>query len=325
MRAHLTLLLIGCVALSACRSKPKKKVAELPVAPPDVELSAKPPSQRSGAGGAPKVKLEGTKPTATEPAPTASRPKPEPAPIAAKPVAPLVPPPAPEPKPKEAPKAVAPPSAPVKAAATPLAPQPTVQRSVPTPPADAGKGSPTGALPPGNLPKPEPQPAALVPASAARPTKPADGRGLELNVPPKPPATAPVAEPLRATLPTSGAVQTKPATIGPMLGVLGAESRPRTGDSRTLTLPGGSGGPTNRPAPPPLGLQLGSGANSPSATNDILKPITVNPLLDDGKGGAAWREQQLAKQAAEQKAREEEQQKLKGALYRFLLKGGTNR
>lgn len=326
MRAHLTLLLlVGGVALSACRSKPKKKVAELPVAPPVEELSIK-PSQRSGAGEASKVKSEGSKPKTTVPTPAVARPKPpvEPPPIAAKPVAPPVPPPAPEPKVKELVKAAVPPSTPVKATATPPVPQPMV-RAVLAPPADAGKGSPPVASPPGNPAKPEPQTApAAVLATTPRATKPADGRALELNVAPKSLATAPAAEPLRATLPASGTVQTRPATIGPLLGVLDAEPRPRTSDSRSLTLPGGTGGTTNRPAPPPLGLQLGSGTNPPSATNDTLKPITVNPLLDDGKGGAAWREQQLAKQAAEQKAREEEQQKLKGALYRFLLKGGTN-
>ena len=42
MRRHLTfLLLAGVVALSACRSKPKKKVAELPEEPPVVGHSGK--------------------------------------------------------------------------------------------------------------------------------------------------------------------------------------------------------------------------------------------------------------------------------------------
>lgn len=72
---------------------------------------------------------------------------------------------------------------------------------------------------------------------------------------------------------------------------------------------------------PPLALQFGQGTSQPPSTNGALRAIGVDPLLQ----GATWREQQLAKQAAEQKAREEEQQKLKGALYRFLFKGGTNR
>ena len=38
-----------------------------------------------------------------------------------------------------------------------------------------------------------------------------------------------------------------------------------------------------------------------------------------------WREQQLAKQAAELKAREEEKRKLNDALYRFLFKDGPRR
>jgi hypothetical protein len=106
-----------------------------------------------------------------------------------------------------------------------------------------------------------------------------------------------------------------------MLGVVGIEPRPRAGETRSLPLPP-SGASTNAVTPaPPLALQFGQGTNQPPATNSALKAIGVDPLLQ----GAAWREQQLAKQAAEQKAREEEQQKLKGALYRFLFKGGTNR
>lgn len=141
---------------------------------------------------------------------------------------------------------------------------------------------------------------------------------MELGVPSKPRPPAP--EPLRATFPAASA-QTKPATVGPMLGLLGTEPRTRIGDSRNLPLPGGSAGSAHGTSSPPLPLPEGSGTNTPPATNAALKAIGVDPLLQ----GAAWREQQLARQAAEQKAREEEQQKLKSALYRFLFKGATNR
>ena len=168
-----------------------------------------------------------------------------------------------------------------------------------------------------DLPSPTSQP---LPA-ATRPTKPADGRALELNLAPKPPTTTPATEPIRTVIPSPGATQARPAAIGPILGVVGVEARPRAGETRSLPLPPG-GAATNAVAPaPPLALQFGQGTNQPPATNAAFKAIGVDPLLQ----GAAWREQQLAKQAAEQKAREEEQQKLKGALYRFLFKGGTNR
>jgi hypothetical protein len=157
--------------------------------------------------------------------------------------------------------------------------------------------------------------------TTTRVTKPVEGRALEINLAPKPPASAPVAEPLRTVIPPVSATQARPAAVGPILGVVGVEARPRASESRSLPLPP-SGAATNAVVPaPPLALQFGQGTNQPPATNAALRTIGVDPLLQ----GAAWREQQLAKQAAEQKAREEEQQKLKGALYRFLLKGGTNR
>lgn len=339
MRLPLTLVLLaGCVALSACRSKPKKKVAELPVEPPAVELLDKSPTRRGGASEAPKVNVERAKPKATAPAPVPaeSRPKPpvEPPPIAAKPAAPAVPPSAPEPKAKAGNTAAAPANVPVKPAEPPSVPQPTVRPSAP----DAARGSrppdPPAPSPPSNPPTSAPKPAPTVskpdvsppppqslPATS-RATKPADERALEINLAPKPPAAVPVAEPLRTVIPIPAAAQARPAAVGPILGVVGVEARPRAGEMRSLPLPSGSSGPTNAVTPaPPLVLQFGQGTNQPPATNAALRAIGVDPLLQ----GAAWREQQLARQAAEQKAREEEQQKLKGALYRFLLKGGTNR
>jgi N-acetyl-anhydromuramyl-L-alanine amidase AmpD len=62
----------------------------------------------------------------------------------------------------------------------------------------------------------------------------------------------------------------------------------------------------------------------PSAKIDPSKPIPIDPLLKQGEG-TNWREQQLAKQAAEQKAREEEQRKLQNALHRFLFKDDAAR
>lgn len=352
MRPLLTLLLLaGCVALPACRSKPKKKAAELPIEPPAVELSAKRPTRRGGgASEVPKEKPEGAKPKTAvpAPAPAASRPKPpvepKPAPVP-QPVA-AVPPAATNAPPKakaanDPPRAAAPLTTPAKAppaTAPPTIPQPTVQRSA-SPPAPAPakanrppdpKGTLSLANPPTSSPKPAPaasKPEAFPPPSQPLPTttrvtKPVGGRGPEINLAPKPPSTTPAAEPLRATIPSPAAAPARPAAVGPILGVVGMEARPRTGETRSLSLPPGGGGATNAVAPvPPLALQFGQGTNQPPATNAALRAIGVDPLLQ----GAAWREQQLAKQAAEQKAREEEQQKLKGALYRFLFKGGTNR
>jgi len=339
MRPLLTLLLLGgCVALSACRSKPKKKAAEMPVEPPAVDLPDKSPTRRGGASEAPKVNADRAKikATAPAPAPEVARPKPpvEPPPVAAKPAASAVPLSVPEPTAKAGANAAAPANAPAKAAEPPPVPQPTVQRNAP----DAAKASrppnPQAPLPSSIPPTSSPKPAATVSKpnvlppppqplpAATRPTNPADGRALEINLAPKPSTTTPATEPIRTAIPSPGATRARPPTVGPILGVVGIEARPRAGEMRSLPLPPGSGGQTNAVTPaPPLVLQFGQGTNQPPATNTALRAIGVDPLLQ----GVAWREQQLAKQAAEQKAREEEQQKLKVALYRFLLKGGTNR
>ncbi|NBV25610.1 MAG: hypothetical protein EBS05_27340 [Proteobacteria bacterium] len=107
--------------------------------------------------------------------------------------------------------------------------------------------------------------------------------------------------------------------------MVGSEPRTRPDESPALSLPSASARSTNgasRTVTPPFSLPLSSKNQATPA--DLQPAITVPPLLN-GKAGATWREQQLARQAAEQKAREEEQHKLKDALYRFLLKDGTNR
>ena len=152
-----------------------------------------------------------------------------------------------------------------------------------------------------------------------------DGRGLGLGVPPAAqPAVAVGPQPLRATVPLSGPPTTKPATPGlSLFGVAGVGARAPAADTRSLSLPIGSGASSSGALAAPLALQLGQGTNQPPRTNDGVKSITVDPLLPTDKG-ATWREQQLAKQAAEQKAREEEQRALKNALYRFLFKDGPS-
>ncbi len=330
MRRHLTfLLLAGVVALSACRSKPKQKVAELPEEPPVVGHSGKvrlrsvESESEAGKASAGRAKPKAGVPEAAPAAPVMKKviePKP---PIVAKPDSAPIPSPAPSQPPKvKAVEVAKPGGSPVSAPDKVPAAKPPVQPSAASPP--AVKPVP----PPGALPAPIP-PTAGKPSAAPPPdeplpkttrtAKPADGRAGELSLPAKPQATAPATEPLRSTIPPAAAVPAKPAAVGPMLGLVGVEPRPRVGDSRPLPLPTGSAGTTNAAAPP-LALQVGSGTNIAPATNDVLRAIGVDPLLQ----GTAWREQQLARQAAEQKAREEEQRKLKGALYRFLFKGGTN-
>jgi hypothetical protein len=66
-------------------------------------------------------------------------------------------------------------------------------------------------------------------------------------------------------------------------------------------------------------LDVAAGTNRPLAEIQPSKPIPLDPLVGDGGRNASWREQQLAKQAAEQRAREQERERLKGGLYRLLL------
>lgn len=330
MRRHLTfLLLAGVVALSACRSKPKQKVAELPEEPPVVGHSGKvrlrsvESESEAGKASAGRAKPKAGVPEAAPAAPVMKKviePKP---PIVAKPDSPPIPSPAPSQPPKvKAVEVAKPGGVPVSAPDKVPAAKPPVQPSAASPPAvkpvPPPSALPAPVLPTAGKPSAAPPPDEPLPKTT-RTAKPADGRAGELSLPAKPQATAPTTEPLRSTIPPAAAVPAKPAAVGPMLGLVGVEPRPRVGDSRPLPLTTGSAGTTNAAAPP-LALQVGSGTNIAPATNGVLRAIGVDPLLQ----GTAWREQQLARQAAEQKAREEEQRKLKGALYRFLFKGGTN-
>lgn len=317
MRRHLTfLLLAGVVALSACRSKPKKQVAELPEEPPvtghsgKVRLRSVDPESEVGKAAAGRAKPKAGVPEAAPAAPVMKKdiePKP---PSVAKPDNTPVPPPAPSQPPKvKAVEVAKPGGSPVNAPVQVLVLSEKGSQPV------SVKSIPLAVERPATVPQEASRPAAV------RNVKPADGRAIELSVPAKSPATAPNAAPLRTTVPTPIATEPKPAAVGPMLGLIGTEPRPRVGDARSLPLPTGGGTTNSAPPIPPLGLQFGQGTNPPSVTNGGFKAIGVDPLLQ----GTGWREQQLARQAAEQKAREEEQQKLKGALYRFLFKGGTNR
>ena len=317
MRRHLTfLLLAGVVALSACRSKPKKKVAEFPEEPPVVGHSGKvrlrsvESESEAGKGSAGRAK---PKAGVAETAPAATvmkkdmEPKP---PSVAKPDNAPVPPPAPSQPPKvKAVEVAKPGDSPMNAPAK--VPAASERGSQPV----SVKVIPVAVEQPATVPQEPSSPAAV------RNVKPADGRPVELSVPAKSPATALTAAPLRTMVPTPVATEPKPAAVGPMLGLIGIEPRPRVGGARSLPLPTGGGAADSGSPIPPLALQFGQGTNPPSVTNGGFKAIGVDPLLQ----GSGWREEQLARQAAEQKAREEEQQKLKGALYRFLFKGGTNR
>ena len=344
MRTKITFLLLsGLIALSACRSKPKKKSADFP--------ASLAPRLVNSAGffspAAPSVSK------APKPSPEIVRPQPEPNPPAVKPpnstekpavsiATPRVPKPAKSgARVKEAGSGAISSAAPIKAVSgTPPAPSQLGLAPLPAG-ADIGNRSLNQNAPsPRGLPTPSPtlQPAGeqTVPLSLSRSltdkTSAAPrggGPGIGLGVSLQPTSAPPATEPFRMPQLTPSPAQAQSPPSGRDLsGLLGGARKSLIQDSPSLSLPTGGGGLTNGKMPEATqspGLPCGSGTHQSDVTKDPRKPIAVDPLLPEGTGGAAWREQQLARQAAEQKARAEEQGKLKNWLYRFLFRPGTNR
>ncbi len=338
-RSRLTLLVLACcLALTACRTRLKTTVESAPPPPP-------PPAEP-----AEKVRTPPARAGRVEPKEPPAAVLPRTAPVAPPPKAPpetpppkigVVPVPAPPPllstpgKPiNDVTTGVAPRGIPPKD--VPAAPAPFVQPAIQTPlpgvpPVDANR--PPGAkapwpaaviaTPAGSVPGKPPEVLSLSRSTPGTPemVRGANDRGIGLNISFK--------------APPGVAAGSTPGPTGLSLArVPGLEDRPATIGSRSLSLPvsiGGSAAGTSPSAPAPLTLPAGAGADLGPGTNKTTLPagssrtIGFDPLLAGRKDGATWREQQLLKQAAEQQAREEEQQKLKDALHRFLFKAGTNR
>jgi hypothetical protein len=76
----------------------------------------------------------------------------------------------------------------------------------------------------------------------------------------------------------------------------------------------------NSSAPAPqIAFDVASASNQSAQT--VAQSLRVDPLLGGG-GTADWRQQQLAKLAAEQKAREDEWNRLRQILYQWLVPSG---
>lgn len=333
-----TLLAIACgLMLTACRTPGIKKVESEP-APTPVDQAekgrTKPARNERTEPKDPRAAAAPVTPPVAPPtkAPPASQP----------PIIAITPAPAPIPSPAapgKTPPAVTtglvPRNTPPKD--LPATPAPIVQPAVPTPLPGAVKvdGNPSpdpkASLPvtinstPGTpLPGRPPEVLSLSRATPGAPdpirSVGANDRAISLDVSPKTPPGG-----------TAGSV---PVTTGPSLSrIPGFEDRPAAAGSRGLSLPAFLGGSIAGPSPaPPASLSLPSrpdaGSGREANTNGPagnLKTLGFDPLLQERKTGETWREQQLQKKTAEQKAREEEQQKLKDALHRFLFKDGTNR
>ena len=68
----------------------------------------------------------------------------------------------------------------------------------------------------------------------------------------------------------------------------------------------------------PLNFQLADATNTPAGTLRP-RPLLLDPLFNNDATTASWCQQQIARQTAQQRAREEERNKLKRILYELLL------
>ena len=334
-----TLLAIACgLVLTACRTPGIKKVESEP-APTPVDQAEK--------GRTKPARNERTEPKdpraaaapVTPPVapPTKVPPELQPPTIAITPAPVPIPSPAtPEKIPRDVTTGAVPRNNPPKD--LPAAPTPVVQPAIPAPLPGAAKVD-------GNS---SPVPKASLPVNInSTPGTPLPGRPHEVL--PLSRATPGAPEPIRNAGPNSRAISLDVSPNTPPGGTAGSvpvatglslsripgfEDRPAPAGSRGLSLPAFLGGSIAGPTPaPPASLSLPSRPDAGSGRETIstnvpagnLKTLGFDPLLQERKTGETWREQQLQKKTTEQKAREEEQQKLKDALHRFLFKDGTNR
>lgn len=334
-----TLLAIACgLVLTACRTPGIKKVESEPAPTPVDQAGKGRTNPARNERTEPKDPRVGAAPVTPPVAPpTKAPPVSQPPIIATTPVpAPIPSPAAPGKTPPDVTTVIAPRNSPPKD--LPATPAPVVQPAVPAPLPGAAKVD-------GN---PSPDPKASLPVTInSTPGTPLPGRPPEVL--PLSRSTSGAPEPIRnagandrtisldvsSKTPPGGTAGSKPVTTGPSLSrIPGFEDRPAPAGSRGLSLPAFLGGSIAGPTPaPPASLSLPSRPDAGSGRETIntnvpagnLKTLGFDPLLQERKTGETWREQQLQKKTAEQKAREEEQQKLKDALHRFLFKDGTNR
>lgn len=338
-----TLLAITCgLVLTACRTPGIKKVESEPTPTPVDQAEkgrTKPARNERTEPRDPRVGAAPVTPPVAPP--TKAPPASQPPIIATTPVPAPIPSPA---APGKTPPDVTTVSAPRNSAPNdlPATPAPIVQPPVPAP---LPGTLPGGAKVNGNS---SPDPKASLPVTInSTPGTPLPGRPPEVLSLPRATPSAP--EPIRSVganeraisldvsskAPPGGTAGSVPVTTGPSLSrIPGFEDRPAPAGSRGLSLPAFLGGSIAGPPPaPPASLSLPSRPDAGSGRETIntnmpagnLKTLGFDPLLQERKPGETWREQQLQKKTAEQKAREEEQQKLKDALHRFLFKDGTNR
>lgn len=337
IRRSQVLVFIACsLALTACRSTGKKTVETAP-APRPVDQAEKGGSQPArNERGEPKDPRPPVAPITAPVAPVTKAPaESQPPTIAPTPApAPIPSPTIPAKTPTDVTTGVAPQNTLPKE--LPPAPTPVVQPAIPAPVPGATKVD-------GN---PPPEPKASLPVTInPTPGAPLPGRQPEILSLSRTPGAP---EPIRgaganeraiglAIAPNAlpGGTGSKSGTAGPSLSRLpGFEDRPAPAGSRSLGLPAILGGSIagSSPSPPSTlalptspGSESGRGTTNTNGPTGNSKTLGFDPLLQERKTGTTWREQQLLKQAAEQKIREEEQQKLKDAFRKFLFKDGTNR
>jgi hypothetical protein len=177
--------------------------------------------------------------------------------------------------------------------------------------------------------EPKIESASLPPADPGTPAKqpPASG-GSSLPVPDLP-ATRGNASPAEGPAPFGfprpreprAETQAQPGSLHtPVLGEGVAHQRSSEGGVFPWKEIGASAGAAPDASAAALPVSVGRGSENPPRAEEVAQPLRVEPWLAADESAAKWREQQLAKHAAEERLRQEEQARLRGLLYKFLLR-----
>lgn len=127
----------------------------------------------------------------------------------------------------------------------------------------------------------------------------------------------------------TGIADGKPATASLKLWGNISE-RTQTGDKNArppelpLGLSGGNRNPGSREPSSALALDVAHGTNTPPPAPGA-QPLLVEPMLDHGGSVTNWRDEQIARQTAQQKERERQRSRLKHILYDWLMLSDSGR
>ncbi len=163
--------------------------------------------------------------------------------------------------------------------------------------------------------------------SADRPATSQGGPVINLNIPNSALPAGVNGAPTPTALVNDAATRKDNSTTASSLRLTGVTepgySPGKDASRRALSIAPGSEGEHAGPASSAPITMPAVGTSRNAVTQNAATPLGIAPLLNDAKAREHWREAQLARRDAEQKAREEEQDRLRHLLYRFL--GGNSR